>query len=79
MKYLKAIFKAIFFFLITYVLVSAFSGLIIFAILSGKFMIYVGYSPDWRTWIGNILGILAGIYAAKVALDPKPRKNKNSG
>ena len=69
-KYLKAIF----FFTIVYVFVSAFSGLIIFAILSGKFMIYVGYSPDWRTWIGNILGILAGIYAAKVSLDPKPRK-----
>ena len=67
-------FKAIFFFTIVYVFVSAFSGLIIFAILSGKFMIYVGYSPDWRTWIGNILGILAGIYAAKVSLDPKPRK-----
>ena len=73
-KYLKAIFFAIFFFTIVYVFVSAFSGLIIFAILSGKFMIYVGYSPDWRTWIGNILGILAGIYAAKVSLDPKPRK-----
>lgn len=66
--------KAIFFFTIVYVFVSAFSGLIIFAILSGKFMIYVGYSPDWRTWIGNILGILAGIYAAKISLDPKPRK-----
>jgi H+/Cl- antiporter ClcA len=79
MKYFKAIFKAIFFFLITYVFVSAFSGLIIFAILSGKFMVYVGSSPDWRTWPGNILGILAGIYAAKVALDPKPRKRKNSG
>jgi hypothetical protein len=77
--FLITCFKAIFFFLITYVLVSAFSGLIIFAILSGKFMIYVGYSPDWRTWPGNILGILAGIYAAKVALDPKPRKNKNRG
>jgi hypothetical protein len=73
-KYLKAIFFAIFFFTIVYVFVSAFSGMIIFAILSGKFMIYVGYSPDWRTWIGNILGILAGIYAAKVSLDPKPRK-----
>ena len=73
-KYFKAIFFAIFFFTIAYVFVSAFSGLIIFAILSGKFMIYVGYSPDWRTWIGNILGILAGIYAAKVSLDPKPRK-----
>jgi hypothetical protein len=79
MKYFKAIFKAIFFFLITYVLVSAFSGLIIFAILSGKFMIYVGYSSDWRTWIGNILGILAGIYSAKAALSPKLRKNKNRG
>jgi hypothetical protein len=66
-------FKAIFFFTIVYVFVSACSGLVIFAILSGKFMIYVGYSPDWRTWIGNILGILAGIYAAKVSLDPKPR------
>jgi hypothetical protein len=54
-KYIKAIFFAIFVFTIVYVFVSAFSGLIIFAILSGKFMIYVGYSPDWRTWIGNIL------------------------
>jgi len=74
MKYLKAVF----FFLITYVLVSSFSGLIIFAILSGKFMIYVGYSPDWRTWIGNILGILAGIYSAKAVLKSKPRRAKTT-
>jgi hypothetical protein len=71
---LRKYFMAILFFTIVYVFVSAFSGLIIFAILSGKFMIYVGYSPDGRTWIGNILGILAGIYAAKVSLDPKPSK-----
>jgi hypothetical protein len=36
-------------------------------------------SPDWRTWPGTILGVLAGIHSAKAALNPKPKKNKGGG
>jgi MFS family permease len=75
MKYLKALL----FFLITYLFVAIFCSLIITSLLFGRLIIYVGTSDDWRTWPANILGILAGIYAAEAALNPKPRKNKNRG
>ncbi|MEA5549615.1 hypothetical protein VB713_01235 [Anabaena cylindrica UHCC 0172] len=74
-KYLKALL----FFLITYLFVAIFCSLIITSLLFGRLIIYVGTSDDWRIWPANILGILAGIYAAEAALNPKPRKNKNRG
>jgi H+/Cl- antiporter ClcA len=74
MKY----FKAVLFFLITYLFVATFSSPIITYLLSGRPIVYVGTSDDWRTWPANILGILAGIYSAIAALEPKPRKNRNS-
>ena len=72
MKY----FTAVFLFLIMYLLVTAFCSLIINAVLFGKMIVVFGYSPDWHTWIANILGIVAGIYSAKAVLKSKPRRSK---
>lgn len=46
------------------------------AIFRGSNMMYVGigFSSDWRTWPGTVLGILAGIHSAKAALNPKQKK-----
>jgi len=74
MKY----FTAMFLFLIMYLLVTAFCSLIINAVLFGKMVVVFGYSPDWHTWIANILGIGAGIYSAKAALKSKPRRVKTA-
>ena len=74
MKY----FTAVFLFLIMYLLVTAFCSLIINAVLFDKMVVVFGYSPDWHTWIANILGIVAGIYSAKTALKSKPRRVKTA-
>ena len=71
MKYLIAIL----YFLVSYCITTAFIGLIISAV-TGELMFVVGYSPDWRTWPGNILGILIGIYAAKSSFNRVPRRNR---
>jgi len=71
-------FTAVFLFLIMYLLVTAFCSLIINAVLFGKMVVVFGYSPDWHTWIANILGIVAGIYSAKTALKSKPRRVKTA-
>ncbi len=68
MKYLIALLS----FMISYCIIAAFVGLIISA-MTGELMFVVGFSPDWRTWPGNILGVLTGIYVAKSTLNQRSR------
>lgn len=71
MKYLIAIL----YFLVSYFIIAAFIGVIISAV-TGELMFVIGYSPDWRTWPGNILGFLIGLYTAKSSFNQISRRNR---
>ncbi|MDQ3812455.1 MAG: hypothetical protein M3347_00730, partial [Armatimonadota bacterium] len=76
MRYIAAVLS----FLLMWFFVGILCSIVMGLLFPGGGLIAGGIiiSPDWRTWPGFILGVLAGIHSAKAALNPKPKKSKNA-